>query len=100
MHLSQLTPDCYLFCSATLLTDPMCAADEIDTSKMTARMEFVPIDQLAAYADKKVSHRLAVVNQQVKACGAGRSWGWRDAACAVPAGVGVGCCIGAWVLEA
>jgi len=30
------------------------AADDIDTSKMQAKMEFVPIDQLAAYVDKKV----------------------------------------------
>lgn len=33
---------------------PFCAADDIDTSKMQAAMEFVPIDQLAAYVDKKV----------------------------------------------
>lgn len=31
------------------------AAEDIDTSKMHGKMEFVAIDQLAAYADKKVS---------------------------------------------
>jgi hypothetical protein len=35
-----------LFCCA--------AADEIDTSKMQAKLDFVPIDQLPSYADKKV----------------------------------------------
>jgi len=34
--------------------DSFCAADDIDTSKMHANMSFVPIDQLAAYVDKKV----------------------------------------------
>ena len=34
------------------------ADDEIDSSKMQAKMEFVPIDQLANYADKKVSGAL------------------------------------------
>ncbi len=38
---------CYACCAR-------CAADEVDTSKMQAKMEFVPIDQLQHYADKKV----------------------------------------------
>lgn len=47
----RLTPAC----TATLPPLPQCsAADDIDISKMQARMEFVPIGQLAAYVDKKV----------------------------------------------
>ena len=34
--------------------------DEIDSTKMQAKMEFVPIDQLANYADKKVRGSLSL----------------------------------------
>lgn len=36
----------------------MSAAEDIDTSKMHDKLDFVAIDQLAAYVDKKVGSRL------------------------------------------
>ncbi|KAI7845557.1 hypothetical protein COHA_000848 [Chlorella ohadii] len=44
-------------------------ADDIDTSKMQAKMEFVPIDQLAAYVDKKMMVDVIGVVTEVKPLG-------------------------------
>ena len=41
-------------CLPALPCLPLPAADDIDTSKMQAKLEFVPIEQLAAFVDKKV----------------------------------------------
>ncbi|PSC74786.1 Replication A 70 kDa DNA-binding subunit isoform A [Micractinium conductrix] len=44
-------------------------SDDIDTSAMHAKLEFVPIDQLAAYADKKMSVDLVGVVSEVRLLG-------------------------------
>lgn len=46
--------DLFVLKKRLTLAGAAAAAEDIDTSKMQGKMEFVAIDQLAAYADKKV----------------------------------------------